>query len=194
MLKTEFLDVQHACLSFILSLQRCRMNEDTGADYLTPWQLSECVDGGGVGVVESSRCTTCTEGDVVTFFNWPWQTHAVMKGSVLQKVWHSAGSVFLQGICSCVKEMPFKNLRREAYSEYCNQLIIAVVTSQVVNQSYAFGFDLFTLFNCNYLHPTCILYLSSCSSTSLLICTYVFCRLIRSWPMGTYLTFWVLLV
>lgn len=65
---------------------RCRMNEDTGAEYLLPWQLSECLDGGGVGVVESSRCTSCSEGDVVTSFNWPWQTHAVMKGSVLQKL------------------------------------------------------------------------------------------------------------
>ncbi|XP_060919149.1 prostaglandin reductase 2 [Labrus mixtus] len=65
---------------------RCRMNEDTGAEYLTPWLLSECVDGGGVGVVESSRCAGCTKGDVVTNFNWPWQTHAVMKGSPLQKV------------------------------------------------------------------------------------------------------------
>lgn len=75
---------------FVLASQRCRMNDDTGADYLTPWQLSECVDGGGVGVVESSRCSTCTEGDAVTSFNWPWQTYAVMKGSVLQKVWHIA--------------------------------------------------------------------------------------------------------
>ncbi|KAG7257117.1 hypothetical protein CRUP_012477 [Coryphaenoides rupestris] len=44
---------------------RCRMNEDTGADYLTPWKLSECVDGGGVGVVEASRCEGLTQGDVV---------------------------------------------------------------------------------------------------------------------------------
>ncbi|XP_029983139.1 prostaglandin reductase 2 isoform X1 [Sphaeramia orbicularis] len=65
---------------------RCRMNEETGADYLKPWQLSECLDGGGVGVVESSRCTSCPEGCVVTSFNWPWQTHAVMKGGALQKV------------------------------------------------------------------------------------------------------------
>ncbi|KAM9708038.1 prostaglandin reductase 2 [Menidia menidia] len=65
---------------------RCRMNEDTGTDYLTPWQLSECVDGGGVGVVEASRRSTCSVGDVVTSFNWPWQTHAVMTGSGLQKV------------------------------------------------------------------------------------------------------------
>lgn len=65
---------------------RCRMNEDSGAEYLTSWQLSECVDGGGVGIVESSRCAAFTKGDVVTNFNWPWQTHAVMKGSLLQKV------------------------------------------------------------------------------------------------------------
>lgn len=67
-------------------LQRCRMNEDTGADYLTPWQLSECLDGGGVGVVESSRCGALNQGDVVTFFNWPWQTHAVLEGTILHKV------------------------------------------------------------------------------------------------------------
>lgn len=65
---------------------RCRMNEDTGAEYLAPWQLSECVDGGGVGVIESSCCGTFTVGEVVISFNWPWQTYAVMKGSVLQKV------------------------------------------------------------------------------------------------------------
>nr|XP_046269894.1 prostaglandin reductase 2 isoform X3 [Scatophagus argus] len=72
---------------------RCRMNEDTGADYLTPWQLCERVDGGGVGVVESSRCTAYAEGDVVTFFNWPWQTYAVMTGSVLQKLCYNILSV-----------------------------------------------------------------------------------------------------
>lgn len=62
------------------------MNEDTGAEYLTAWQLSKCIDGGGVGVVEASRCSGCSVGDVVTSFNWPWQTHSVMKGSVLDKV------------------------------------------------------------------------------------------------------------
>ncbi|XP_057199109.1 prostaglandin reductase 2 isoform X2 [Triplophysa rosa] len=31
---------------------RCRMNDDTGADYLLPWRLEEPVDGGGVGIVE----------------------------------------------------------------------------------------------------------------------------------------------
>lgn len=65
---------------------RCRMNEDTGAEYLRPWPLCESVDGGGVGVVQSSRCASYTEGDVVTSFNWPWQTHAVLSGALLQKL------------------------------------------------------------------------------------------------------------
>lgn len=73
-------------LSTPVPLQRCRMNQDTGTDYLHPWQLSECVDGGGVGAVESSRCGDLKEGDVVTFLSWPWQTHAVLKGTLLQKV------------------------------------------------------------------------------------------------------------
>lgn len=62
------------------------MNEETGADYLTPWQLSECVDGAGLGVVESSRCGALKRADLVTFLNWPWQTQAVLKGTALHKV------------------------------------------------------------------------------------------------------------
>lgn len=65
---------------------RCRMNDDTGADYLRPWPLSESVDGGGVGLVQSSLCSSFSEGDVVTSFNWPWQTHAVLQGATLQKL------------------------------------------------------------------------------------------------------------
>lgn len=65
---------------------RCRMNDDTGADYLRPWPLSESVDGGGVGLVQSSFCSSFSQGDVVTSFNWPWQTHAVLQGTTLQKL------------------------------------------------------------------------------------------------------------
>lgn len=65
---------------------RCRMNDDTGADYLRPWPLSESVDGGGVGLVQSSLCSSFSEGDVVTSWNWPWQTHAVLQGVALQKL------------------------------------------------------------------------------------------------------------
>ncbi|XP_059908873.1 prostaglandin reductase 2 isoform X1 [Gadus macrocephalus] len=65
---------------------RCRMNEDTGAGYLTPWRLSEVADGGGVGRVEASRWDALAPGDVVTCFNWPWATHGVLKGSALHKM------------------------------------------------------------------------------------------------------------
>ncbi|KAL4656162.1 prostaglandin reductase 2 [Arapaima gigas] len=65
---------------------RCRMNEDTGVDYLLSWKLSECVDGGGVGVVESSRHEAFSKGDTVTSFNWCWQTYDIMDGDKLQKV------------------------------------------------------------------------------------------------------------
>lgn len=65
---------------------RCRMNEDPGAEYLKPWAVSGCLDGGGVGVVESSRCDGLAQGDVVTSLTWPWQTHCVVQGNALKKV------------------------------------------------------------------------------------------------------------
>ncbi len=67
-------------------MQRCRMNDDTGADYLLPWRLEECVDGGGVGVVEASKNQALSVGTTVTSFNWLWQTYDVMDGNLLQKV------------------------------------------------------------------------------------------------------------
>ncbi|KAM4666459.1 prostaglandin reductase 2 isoform 2-T2 [Amazona ochrocephala] len=65
---------------------RCRMNEDTGSDYLLPWQLSEVADGGGIGVVEESKHDSFAKGDFVISFNWPWQTVAILDGSLLQKL------------------------------------------------------------------------------------------------------------
>ncbi|XP_055989594.1 prostaglandin reductase 2 isoform X2 [Sorex fumeus] len=65
---------------------RCRMNEDTGADYLTPWQLSQVTDGGGIGIVEESKHTQFTKGDFVTCFMWPWQTRVILDGNGLEKV------------------------------------------------------------------------------------------------------------
>ncbi|XP_069773418.1 prostaglandin reductase 2 isoform X2 [Narcine bancroftii] len=65
---------------------RCRMNEDTGADYLYPWQVSEVVDGGGVGVVEESKHPMFQKWDIVTSFNWPWQTQAIVDGKILTKL------------------------------------------------------------------------------------------------------------
>ena len=65
------------------------MNEDTGSDYLTPWQLSHVVDGGGVGIIEESKHTHFTKGDFVTSFYWPWQTKVILDGSSLEKVMYS---------------------------------------------------------------------------------------------------------
>lgn len=65
------------------------MNEDTGSDYLLPWQLSEVADGGGIGVVEESKHHNFAKGDIVTSFNWPWQTVAILDGSLLQKVYRA---------------------------------------------------------------------------------------------------------
>lgn len=62
------------------------MNEETGSDYLTPWQLSQVVEGGGVGIIEGSKNTNFTRGDFVTSFYWPWQTKVILDGNSLQKV------------------------------------------------------------------------------------------------------------
>ncbi|XP_035756863.1 prostaglandin reductase 2 isoform X1 [Egretta garzetta] len=77
---------------------RCRMNEDTGSDYLLPWQLSEVADGGGIGIVEESKHDNLTKGDFVTSFNWPWQTVAILDGSLLQKIGRLEGCSRVVGI------------------------------------------------------------------------------------------------
>ncbi|XP_012579769.1 PREDICTED: prostaglandin reductase 2 isoform X2 [Condylura cristata] len=65
---------------------RCRMNEDTGSDYITPWQLSQVTDGGGIGIIEKSKHKNFTKGDFVTSFYWPWQTKVILDGNILEKV------------------------------------------------------------------------------------------------------------
>ncbi|KAH0620665.1 hypothetical protein JD844_021336 [Phrynosoma platyrhinos] len=67
-------------------VRRCRMNEDTGTDYLQAWKLSEVADGGGIGCVEESKYVNFAVGDFVTSFNWPWQTKAILDGKQLEKI------------------------------------------------------------------------------------------------------------
>ncbi|XP_006819022.1 prostaglandin reductase 2-like, partial [Saccoglossus kowalevskii] len=66
---------------------RCQMNEDTGADYLSPWKLGEAAGGVGVGVVIKSNHVNFKQGDIVTVqeFMWPWQLFAVMSADHLTK-------------------------------------------------------------------------------------------------------------
>ncbi|XP_046711551.1 prostaglandin reductase 2 isoform X2 [Silurus meridionalis] len=88
-LSTELKQGQVLIRTLYLSVDpymRCRMNDDTGADYLQPWRLEECIDGGGVGVVEASKNAELTVGDIVTSFNWRWQTHDVVHSTCVQKI------------------------------------------------------------------------------------------------------------
>ncbi|XP_069321208.1 prostaglandin reductase 2 isoform X2 [Eulemur rufifrons] len=78
---------------------RCRMNEDTGTDYITPWQLSQVVDGGGIGIIEESKHKNLTKGDFVTSFYWPWQTKVILDGNSLEKIGHLLGCSRVLGIC-----------------------------------------------------------------------------------------------
>lgn len=68
---------------------RCRMNEDSGTNYLTPWSIGEAPIGGGVGQVIHSRSEKFHEGDIVQSGGWPWQEFSVFPVSgdpTLQKV------------------------------------------------------------------------------------------------------------
>ncbi|XP_068108060.1 prostaglandin reductase 2-like [Hyperolius riggenbachi] len=88
---------------------RCLMNEDTGADYFQPWQIGEVIVSGGIGVVELSRSSNLTVGDIVTSIVWPWQTKCIFSGDSLKKLdpslvdghlSHFLGAVGLTGLTS----------------------------------------------------------------------------------------------
>ncbi|OCT64846.1 hypothetical protein XELAEV_18041085mg [Xenopus laevis] len=90
---------------------RCRMNEDTGTDYIGPWKISEVLDSGGIGVVEESRTSKFAAGDFITSFNWPWQTKSILNGESLIKLdpslvdghlSHFLGAVGLTGLTALI--------------------------------------------------------------------------------------------
>lgn len=88
-LTEELIDGQVMAQTIYISVDpylRCRMNEDTGADYIQPWKISDVLDSGGIGVVEKSRYDHIQPGDIVTSFNWPWQTKCVLEGNSLTKL------------------------------------------------------------------------------------------------------------
>ena len=68
------------------------MNDETGANYLSPWMLGETIIGlCGMGVVEASNSSTLAVGDrVVGSMEWPWKRRfnidADKKKHVYQKV------------------------------------------------------------------------------------------------------------
>ncbi|XP_015275572.1 PREDICTED: prostaglandin reductase 2 isoform X3 [Gekko japonicus] len=65
---------------------RCRMNENSGSDYILPWKLSEVASGGGIGIVEETKDACFSIGDFVTSFNWPWQTKTILDGKQIEKI------------------------------------------------------------------------------------------------------------
>lgn len=87
----DFADGEVLVRSVFLSIDaalRCRMNDDTGVPYLTPWSVGHCVDGmGGVGVIEKSCSQLLEKGDVVCRgMSWPWQLYFKATSDSLQKL------------------------------------------------------------------------------------------------------------
>ncbi|CAJ0917929.1 unnamed protein product [Ranitomeya imitator] len=85
----ELMDGQVLTQTLYISVDpylRCRMNEDTGTDYIQAWKINEVLDSGGIGVVEQSRHRNLKPGEIVTRFSWPWQTKCVLEGNSLTKL------------------------------------------------------------------------------------------------------------
>uniref|UniRef100_A0A1E1XH45 15-oxoprostaglandin 13-reductase n=1 Tax=Amblyomma aureolatum TaxID=187763 RepID=A0A1E1XH45_9ACAR len=87
----DFIDGEVLVRSVFLSIDpalRCRMNENTGVHYLTPWLVGRCVEGmGGVGVIEKSHSPLLEKGDVVCrAMSWPWQLYFKTTADSLQKL------------------------------------------------------------------------------------------------------------
>lgn len=80
LVKTLFLSVDPA--------MRCRMNKDTGVDYIQPLEVGKTVEGfGGIGIVITSKSSSFKEGDIVTMgISWPWQNYVILNDAILQKV------------------------------------------------------------------------------------------------------------
>ncbi|CAH2328509.1 prostaglandin reductase 2 isoform X1 [Pelobates cultripes] len=64
---------------------RCQM-DDTGMEGVPSWKIGGVLDSNGIGVVEKSKTNGFTAGDIVSSFNWPWQTQCIFDGKVLQKM------------------------------------------------------------------------------------------------------------
>lgn len=57
------------------------MNDVTGVDYVTPWQVGDTIEGfGGIGYVVQSSNSDFNEGNLVcSHFGWPWMEYFVKK-------------------------------------------------------------------------------------------------------------------
>ncbi|CAH3035387.1 unnamed protein product [Pocillopora meandrina] len=110
---------------------RCRMNEDSGSNYLTPWSIGEAPSGGGVGQVIHSRSEKFHEGDIVQSGGWPWQEFSVFPVSgdpTLQKEespFLCAKSSLLLGIVGLTGLTSYIGLKEKAHIEPgANQVVV----------------------------------------------------------------------
>ncbi|GFR80067.1 prostaglandin reductase 2-like [Elysia marginata] len=72
---------------------RCRLNEETGVDYVRPWQIGKTADGfGGIGEVVTSNDPEIKVGDlIVGTFLWPWKLYFTIQAVSVRKI--STGSM-----------------------------------------------------------------------------------------------------
>ncbi|XP_040188559.1 prostaglandin reductase 2-like [Rana temporaria] len=88
-LQEELSDGQVLAKTLYLSVDpylRYCMNEESAGSYLQIWKISEVVFSNGIGVVEQSKSNQLKVGDIVSDFNWPWQTKCILDGSSLKKL------------------------------------------------------------------------------------------------------------
>ncbi|CAI9549803.1 unnamed protein product [Staurois parvus] len=88
-LKEELSDGQVLAKTLYLSMDpylRYCMNEESAGSYLLIWKISEVLFSNGIGVIEQSRSNQLKVGDIVSDFNWPWQTKCISDGSSLKKL------------------------------------------------------------------------------------------------------------
>ncbi|XP_072284216.1 prostaglandin reductase 2-like [Pyxicephalus adspersus] len=62
------------------------MNEESAGSFLLIWNISEVVFSNGIGVVEQSRSSQFKVGDIILYFNWPWQTKCILDDGSLKKL------------------------------------------------------------------------------------------------------------
>ena len=65
---------------------RCRLNEDSGVEYVKAWEVGQTLDGVGVGVVVQSSDTAFKRGDIVAGSMWPFQKFVTFNPSAMLKV------------------------------------------------------------------------------------------------------------
>ena len=64
------------------------MNEDSGVQYMSAWQVGQGLDGlGGVGQILASSDASLAQGDLVAAsFLWPWKAYFIIDSKLVKKV------------------------------------------------------------------------------------------------------------